>query len=1543
MNKQDLLKLEKSASLTPAEIKKQQPALFQQLGERVSINLKNNAVAKLKNASKDIRENFANLDFSPAKIGSLDIKAVLNKSLNVGRTTAKRKKEIETELAKLPDLGKLDDLLQPDVPILINPVFQPDLMKAKVYRLGDIAGLSQIKVEKAMVKELSLNTLSNEKLGALVKGKTLTTKEAKKIGLASNLLALFDSNFDLTEFANKGNIPKINGKVSTLQDFIALERADWNKFIVDAKVELPKELKPQDYAEILYKKVENLFPAETLTFRVSTTDSQTISKGLTALKPLLNQNDRVFGITDFEDLNTDNLSAAEIKKLKIQYHQIDRLARLHPGLKINEILNDKQLPVRDIGTRVVERIGLLDKFVKNNPSVDYLSISYTHDSKDVSGLDFTDFNAQEKTMVLNSVKSYQRVYSFTHDIEHTEAIMTAGYHSSYHITSTTLDDFVKATKLDAKVATRYFENAHESIIRTTGVIGSVLDQLTGSFDWTNVGNTSPLIKDYLKDIPGYQDLFGDLAFCDCEHCQSIYSPAAYFVDLMQFVEKYVINKHFSTNNTKNHVLNLKVRRPDLWALPITCENTTTLVPYLEIINEILESYIANKKGFAGDLSDRAAVEDFVYKKEIALEKPGNWKNSIHSFSQPFHLALESISTYLGHFERTREDIANLLNKPKEVVSKAKLNLSEKEFQLITVADNAPAFLKRVYGITFSVQAGKITPFDAQLLLKPMGVTRRELGQLINTRFVTHNSADNIVILGEKIGNNSIQNDIERIKNLTFDSLDRAHRFVRLWRKASWSIGELDLVLSQLEAAGIAVGIDATSASEIGSLLSLQEKLKVSAEELCALWGVIPTLPVSSLESEAEQRSLLDALFNHNDVVNTDGMYPKDLVTFIHPALIIDSSTPSAEFVSGRLMTGLNRSDTEVLILIQQLAQALGITNINSATESERGFKLTLQNLTLLYRHSKVAELLKVSINELFQLLKLTDGIGNGYIENVAHLNLTIAFHHWWKTTNFSLDELHFIIKSTNVVAIEDFLTKEDVAQSVIDQTKGENALLFADTLFAYFDDVTEEQSKAIIDANIATIELSSDGTNYWLKPTFDPAAAIIIPAGIARAETELRGVLMAYHPQTLIPHFISGQLGLSKEQILALFNTLGISLDDDAYTLELQEQTIPAVVIPQLVEKLIPLSVLFKDKKFDIKVLDYVLMHLSLFEIASIDNISVNNIQKLHLFSQFLSKQEDETYNIELLSDVLDGFVIAQQFKNADQNKLAILLNSESGSLASLHAIAENSPNALESLNGLVKLVETTSYLGIGGDILSLIISNAYDDLQQATMSILAAFRTKYPSEDERKEKLEAYENKIRGKKRASLTTYLIHSGFPQFEDENDLFHYFLIDTELEGCARTSRLVAATMSLQLYIHRILLNLEQDDKDPGTAGKIHVHADDIPGDEWSWRKNYRVWEANRKVFLYPENYIEPELRDNKTPLFEELESELLQQEVNADNVLDAYAKYMRGFDEVAHLKIAGSYHEKDEDTKTDILHLFAGSRYFCESLFWASQPKQAAKT
>src|SRR5699024_10555212 len=108
------------------------------------------------------------------------------------------------------------------------------------------------------------------------------------------------------------------------------------------------------------------------------------------------------------------------------------------------------------------------------------------------------------------------------------------------------------------------------------------DIVRGSFDWLNVGNMNTGVRDYLKKIPGYQELFGPQAFCNCKHCQSIYSPAAYFVDLMQFVEKFVLSKHFRGSKA-GHVLNLKVRRPDLWALPLTCENTNAIISSLDII------------------------------------------------------------------------------------------------------------------------------------------------------------------------------------------------------------------------------------------------------------------------------------------------------------------------------------------------------------------------------------------------------------------------------------------------------------------------------------------------------------------------------------------------------------------------------------------------------------------------------------------------------------------------------------------------------------------------------------------------------------------------------------------------------------------------------------------------------------------------------------------------------------------------------------------------------------------------------------------------
>ena len=130
-------------------------------------------------------------------------------------------------------------------------------------------------------------------------------------------------------------------------------------------------------------------------------------------------------------------------------------------------------------------------------------------------------------------------------------------------------------------------------------------------------------------------------------------------------------------------------------------------------------------------------------------------------------------------------------------------------------------------------------------------------------------------------------------------------------------------------------------------------------------------------------------------------------------------------------------------------------------------------------------------------------------------------------------------------------------------------------------------------------------------------------------------------------------------------------------------------------------------------------------------------------------------------------------------------------------------------------------------------------------------------------------------------------------------------------CFRTSRVVSASSTLQQYVQRCMQNLEQTR--PHThphVPAIHVRPGRIPAGEWEWRKNFRVWQANRKVFLYPESYIDPDLLDIKTPLFDDLEDDLLQQKITMESATDAYQRYLTQFAELAHLRIAGSCYHAD---------------------------------
>jgi hypothetical protein len=181
--------------------------------------------------------------------------------------------------------------------------------------------------------------------------------------------------------------------------------------------------------------------------------------------------------------------------------------------------------------------------------------------------------------------------------------------------------------------------------------------------------------------------------------------------------------------------------------------------------------------------------------------------------------------------------------------------------------------------------------------------------------------------------------------------------------------------------------------------------------------------------------------------------------------------------------------------------------------------------------------------------------------------------------------------------------------------------------------------------------------------------------------------------------------------------------------------------------------------------------------------------------------------------------------------------------------------------------------------------------------------------------------DKLRKRKRDSLTSYLV--DHLDLDSSNQLFEYFLVDPGMEPVVQTSRLRLALSSVQTFIQRCLLNLENANN---AHPERNVAPNVIDAEWWEWMKRYRVWEANRKIFLFPENWMEPELRLDKTDLFKALEGALLEGDITRDLVEDAFLTYLKGLEVRARLDVVSMYLDQDP-THLDISTLYVLGRTY----------------
>jgi hypothetical protein len=154
------------------------------------------------------------------------------------------------------------------------------------------------------------------------------------------------------------------------------------------------------------------------------------------------------------------------------------------------------------------------------------------------------------------------------------------------------------------------------------------------------------------------------------------------------------------------------------------------------------------------------------------------------------------------------------------------------------------------------------------------------------------------------------------------------------------------------------------------------------------------------------------------------------------------------------------------------------------------------------------------------------------------------------------------------------------------------------------------------------------------------------------------------------------------------------------------------------------------------------------------------------------------------------------------------------------------------------------------------------------------------------------------------IALHVTQANYPEVLTPRALSELLLLDLETSGCEQTSPIAQGIASVQNYMQRCRLQLERG-----------VTTVAIDPSWWQWLTAYRVWEANRKIYIYPENYLEPGLRKNKTPLFKEYESALGENEINEQTVYNAYTDFMNGFSSQAAIQIIDAVRADAPDPDT----------------------------
>ncbi|NVK66502.1 MAG: hypothetical protein HWE22_18060 [Flavobacteriales bacterium] len=961
----------------------------------------------------------------------------------------------------------------------------------------------------------------------------------------------------------------------------------------------------------------------------------------------------------------------------------------------------------------------------------------------------------------------------------------------------------------------------------------------------NENRTSAISTDL--NLPNMETLFGSLDRCSCKHCQSVYSPAAYLTDMLQWLKSDVVCQQ--TN--ENGFTELDRRRPDIKYIQLNCKNTNTVLPYIDLVNEVLLTHLEGNVPNESQLrdlqttwdSDKLIMEpDHI--NHLAFDGAKDKLREVkYPWTLPYDRDADLAQSYLEELSISYPDLVNdfsLIGQEFDTKfwANARLNLLSyldngtikfPNWNVLTISHSGANFWKDYYGLVNE-------PDYVAEVLKSTKVSLKVLKELLEVKFILQSDSVSV------IEDSNYPCDVSKMSITGFgDVADRLMRFELLRTKTGLEIGVLDQAIEYLGGGDL----NTSFLIKLAGLIELSNRTQVDSSALITLWN-------NSLETE--KRALLSRLSGF-DESNTNKLVDE---LFAPISSELDTPKKVLEFlILCDKIKKLNVSPEELISMIQ--------------FNNSWGIDITSAPVSL---GSSISDPIISGWNAMCENLK---SLINGFV--LQHQSII--------DLKDSIDETQVDIDALN--ALTSLSPEQQEELDGLTSTKNELTLQLSTREDQYLNDLKSvvglsvsnelQLSQAIID----TIVPSSDFTS-WVQNFVNPELWVDWNNPVNSSSE----VFAVFYRSLLRVTIIKDKLGMNDaflESVLSQTSSLNTSNFEWISTSF--ANTLPAT-----------LHKIFWCKEFTdqvasigISIEDYYDQVLAI-DVNPISDLTSANTRASEFYS-LLSNGWNEVITEDQFKELF-----AKAFSVTRENDLVKILRK------AVH-IFEYHRTLSASINEVWKLVWLDApFTG----------SHSENSIAE-NVDLLAGRLEALNSENDWIKMNTSVHNRVRVNLRNALVNYYISNevGGETFINENAIYAYFLLDPEMEACMKTSRTKLAISGMQMLMHRAMIGLEQ-----------HLCPTEDNKLEWEWRKNYRVWEANRKVFLYPENWIDPTLRLDKSEFFEELEDSLLQDEINDENAEKAMQRYLSNLNRVARLDIRGMYVETEEDNVEDTIHVFGST-------------------